>query len=179
MGGNTPELGDREGWQRFTSSIVASLSGRDPLEVLAELPAFLQATVHGSDRPIAHVSERADTWSIGDVIGHLTDAEVVFGFRIRQMLTLDAPGLPSFDQDAWVRLNAMKQDEMDECIDLLTLLRRRNLRLFAQLNESQWAKTGIHADRGSESVREVVAILAAHDLSHRQQITRILEAQRD
>ncbi len=64
---------------------------------------------------------------------------------------------------------------MPGMLALLRLLRRRTLRLHAHLSPDQWDRAGIHAERGRETVREIVAIVAGHDLAHRRQVARIRE----
>lgn len=173
MSNPTPALGDTAGWQAFTTSVVALVGDRDPLAVLAELPDALTSAVAGLEDAALRQPEGPGKWSIADVLGHLVDAELVFGFRIRQMLTLAAPALPSFDQDGWAALGTAGEEPIREVLALLVLLRQRNLRLYARLSPEQWQRTGVHADRGAESVRQVVTINAGHDLAHRRQVTRI------
>lgn len=173
MSNPTPALGDAAGWQAFTASAVALLGDRDPLAVLAELPDALTTAVEGLDAALCREPEAPGKWSVADVLGHLVDAELVFGFRVRQMLTLAGPSLPSFDQDGWAALGGAGEEPLADVLALLVLLRQRNLRLYARLAPEQWQRTGVHADRGTESVRQVVVINAGHDLAHRRQVTRI------
>jgi hypothetical protein len=45
--------------------------------------------------------------------------------------------------------------------------------LIRSLSDSQLERAGLHAERGPESVRQILKLLAAHDLVHRAQIDRI------
>jgi len=113
------------------------------------------------------------------VIEHLADAELVFGYRLRQILTLDRPVLESFDQDRWAELGAYNAGDVDAALETFAALRTRHLRLWARVSGPMWDRVGIHGDRGAESLRDMVRIIAGHDLAHRQQIARILAQESD
>ena len=68
---------------------------------------------------------------------------------------------------------------LDDTLAELRALRGRNLRLFRALGEEELDRYGIHAERGRESVRHIRALIAAHDLVHRNQIERIKRALTD
>jgi hypothetical protein len=60
-----------------------------------------------------------------------------------------------------------------DVLEELHVLRRRNLRLLESLTPAELDREGVHADRGAESVRTFVSLVAGHDLLHRRQIERI------
>ena len=121
-------------------------------------------------------SERPGGWSVVGVLEHLADAELVFGYRLRQILTLDRPALESFDQDGWGTVGAYNDGDVDLALATFTALRRRNLRLWTRITGATWERVGLHGDRGPESLRDMVRIIAGHDLAHRLQIGRLLES---
>src|ERR1700747_1528274 len=44
-----------------------------------------------------------DKWSILEILGHLADIEIVYGYRLRQMLADEKPVIAPMDQDAWAK----------------------------------------------------------------------------
>ena len=40
-------------------------------------------------------------WSAAEIVSHLADCEIVFGFRLRQTIAEDNPTIQPFDQDKW------------------------------------------------------------------------------
>ncbi len=50
------------------------------------------------------------------------------------------------------------------------------LRFLRSLDDDQWARAGLHSERGPESVRRIATLLAAHDLAHQGQIERARQA---
>jgi uncharacterized damage-inducible protein DinB len=51
---------------------------------------------------------------------------------------------------------------------------RLNLTWLDGLTEAELDRFGEHDERGRESVRHIIRLIGAHDLLHRNQITRIL-----
>ena len=170
----TPALGDTDAWVAFTARVTALVGDNDPLTILAETIPELRSLIASVPRHALDQTERPGGWSVVGVIEHLADAELVFGYRLRQILTLDRPALESFDQDRWAELGAYNDGDVAAALETFACLRRRHLRLWERVSGSTWDRVGIHGDRGPESLREMVRIIAGHDLAHRKQIARIL-----
>lgn len=172
----TPPLGDADAWRAFTASVTALVGTRDPLEVQAELAEALTAAIASASDAELRVPEAPGQWSVAAVFDHLADMEAVFGYRLRQVLTLAAPPLQSVDQDAWARRGNYGAGDPADSLALLGLLRARNLGLWHSLSADEWERVGVHGDRGPESLRTLARIIAGHDLAHRRQVARILAA---
>lgn len=173
----TPALGDTDAWLAFTARVTALVGDADPLAILAATVADLRALVASVPRSALDHTERPGGWSVVGVVEHLADAELVFGYRLRQILTLDRPPLESFDQDRWADIGAYNAGDISAALETFAALRGRHLRLWERVSGATWDRVGIHGDRGAESLREMVRIIAGHDLAHRRQIARILAQQ--
>ena len=89
--------------QAYSAALLDLLGDRDALAVLREMPEALRAAIDGLSAVELARPEAPGKWSIGEVVDHLTDSELVGSFRFRMVLTQDRPALPGYDQDAWVR----------------------------------------------------------------------------
>jgi hypothetical protein len=91
-------------------------------------------------------------------------------------LILGSPGAPiqAFDQDDWVQ--ALHYDKRDtrKALEQFRVVRETNLALFKTLTADQWKHSGLHSERGIETVELIVRMFAGHDLNHIAQIERIL-----
>jgi hypothetical protein len=58
-------------------------------------------------------------------------------------------------------------------MDQIRALRRSNLRLLRSLSPEELRRSGVHAERGEESVEHLLRLYAGHDLVHRRQLERI------
>jgi hypothetical protein len=116
-------------------------------------------------------------WSVVECLGHAVDAEVVTAARYRWILAHDEPPLIGYDQDLWVdRLHAGRHDDPNDLLQLLDVLRRANLSLWAAASEEDRRRVGIHAERGPESFELLFRMLAGHDRFHTAQAERALDA---
>ena len=109
-----------------------------------------------------------------EVIQHLADAELVTGFRTRMVLIEEQPELQAYDQDRWTKELRYVEVPLDLALAQLRGLRAANLRLWRMLTPEQRQRTGLHSERGPESVDLIIRMMAGHDLVHRRQIDRIL-----
>ncbi len=66
-------------------------------------------------------------------------------------------------------MNAKAADLADD----FAMARAVNLGLLERLPEEAWDRVGVHAERGEESIRSIVAMYAGHDRLHLAQIETI------
>ena len=103
----------------------------------------------------------------------LADSELVGGFRLRLILANDRPSITPYDQDLWsIRLRYSEVDVRD-ALEQFTVVRRANMRLWANLTPADLMRVGVHGERGEETVEHLRTLYAAHDLLHLRQLDRI------
>src|SRR6476659_10294473 len=84
----------------YVRALLDFLGDRDPLDVAAEQLPWLERRTAGLDDAALRRPEAPGTWSALQVIQHLADTEVVYGWRTSQVLAEDRPAIPGSDQDA-------------------------------------------------------------------------------
>lgn len=160
----------------YVRALFDLLGTRDPYKVQEELYDVIVSEVTGLDDAMLRLPEKPGKWSILQVVQHLADTELVYGYRIRMILTHDRPAIAGYDQDAWANGLDYNEVNLKDALEQLRVLRTLNLRLLRSLTEEQLDREGVHSERGPESVRTIVSMIAAHDLLHRNQILRIKKA---
>jgi hypothetical protein len=115
-------------------------------------------------------------WSVGEILAHLADAEVVTGWRIRQILGAPGTSIQAFDQDAWAASGHYGERDPGRSLTQFRALRDVNLEVLTYLTPEQWQHYGMHAERGRETIEHIVRMLAGHDVNHTRQIESILRA---
>jgi hypothetical protein len=160
----------------YVRALLDLLGSRNPIEVLGELLPWLDQRLRGVPDAVLRRPEKRGKWSTVAVIQHLADSDLVAGFRIRMVLTEERPALQGYDQDRWASELRYEDVGLTQALDQLRGLRAANLELWSRLTPTQLERMGLHNERGPESARHLIRLMAAHDLVHRRQIDRILAA---
>ena len=137
--------------------------------------AVRNATSNLTDAQLSR-PEAPGKWSLRQVVQHLADSDLVWGYRLRLVLAQDRPPLTGYDQDLWSQRLHYERAPMDEALDRFAVLRRSNLWLLSNLSPDDLQRVGVHAERGEESVSHMIRMYAGHDLLHLRQLARIREA---
>lgn len=149
---------------------MAVLEPAVALERLKSTPRELVALLATAKPEVLRRSPADGEWSPATVVSHLADAELVYGVRIRMVVTADRPYLAAYDEGAWVRRFAEVEVDAKESLARWRALRDANLRILGSLEDDEWKLTGLHAERGEQSVVQIADLLVAHDRSHLAQI---------
>jgi hypothetical protein len=154
------------------------LGERNPLEVLAQTASTLADIVGKHSTAVLRTRPFEGKWTPNEVIGHLTDSEWVYGYRLRLISCEDSPTILGTNQDLWVAALRHNEREPSELVEIFRTLRQFNLAVWRRTSPAGLERTGQHNERGPESLGVMLRLLAGHDLSHLDQITRYIQAVR-
>jgi len=160
----------------YTEAIVGLVGSRDPMTILRDTPAAIRQGIAGLSAAQLTQPEAPGKWSIGQMIQHLADSELVWGYRLRMVLAHERPPLIGYDQDLWADRLRYADADVPAAIETWSVLRRADLRLLDGASEADFARVGVHAERGEESIAHMVRMFAGHDLMHVRQLERIRRA---
>lgn len=160
----------------YVERLLALLGERDPFAVQEVLVDRLREAVSGLDAEALRRPEGPGKWSVLEVVAHLADTELVYRYRMRMSVAQPGSPIAAYDQDRWAAGLRYLDADLEVMLDELDGLRKANLRWLRGLSDEEMDREGIHQERGPESVRRIVRLLAAHDLVHRGQIERIKAA---
>ncbi len=111
-----------------------------------------------------------DKWSVKEVIGHVSDAERIFSYRLLRIARGDATPLASFEQDNYIATGAFGDRTLGDMAAELAAVRAATMALVQSLPPEAWTRLGT-ASNNPVSARALAYIIAGHELHHR----RILE----
>ncbi len=115
-----------------------------------------------------------EKWCILEILGHLADSEIVYAYRLRQMLADKKPVIAAIDQDQWARNLGYMDVPAPELIALYGLNRHHNLRLLRRMKLGDLAKSAYHLEFNRDvTVAEIAEQMAGHGLNHLEQIERL------
>jgi hypothetical protein len=160
----------------YTSAILDLLGDQDPASVLRDTPSGVRQLLDGLNAVQLSTPETPGKWSMRQVVRHLADAEIVWGWRLRLVLAQDRPALAGYDQDLWAERLHYADANVHEALEEFTVLRRGHLRLLTAASADDLRRIGVHAERGEESVGHLMRMYAGHDLLHLAQLARIRRA---
>jgi DinB family protein len=158
----------------YIKRMLGHVERHDPRRVQAATAKRLERLIRGVPRSTLRKRPAPEKWSVDEILAHLADAEIVVGWRMRQIL--GAPGTPlqAYDQDAWVTAGHYNTRDPHKSVEQFRVLRQANLALLKSLAPEQWKHSGMHVERGPETIEHIVRMVAGHDLNHTKQIERIL-----
>ena len=160
----------------YKARILGLMEGKEPLEVLRATPGNLATLIANASGEDLRWRPGKDTWSVGEILAHLADAEVGAYWRYRQIIEHDGITLSPFGQDLWAELGHYSDRDPHESLELFRLLRAEDLKMLENLTQDQWQRRGVHAERGPMTVRDLAVQIAGHDLNHVAQVHRILNS---
>ena len=166
-----------ETFQEYAQRLRDFVGSKDPLQSMQQTAAELAKLVQNLPEGVAKKSPEPGKWSISEIVAHLADTELVSGFRLRAIAG-GADGVPiiGYDQDLWADVGNYGSAKISDSLKTFLTIREANLRYLNRLPESAWSKYGVHSERGRETVRELVLLVAGHDVNHIGQIKRILSS---
>ncbi|MEY2413547.1 MAG: hypothetical protein QOD84_2153 [Acidobacteriaceae bacterium] len=115
-----------------------------------------------------------EKWCILEVVAHLADTEIVFAYRLRQMLADKKPVIAPINQDDWANNLGYMSTPLPEMIALYGLNRHANTRLLRNLKPGDLEKSAFHPEiNGHVTVASMVAKLDTHSAAHLAQIEKL------
>ena len=149
----------------FYAGYVALVPEADIVQVLESQAADLR------QRTLAFIPAREQfryaegKWSVREVLGHVTDAERVFGYRAFCFSRGDENPLPGFDENDYVARSGFDRCSLADLVQEFDQLRDANLTVLRRLDDDAWRRTGT-ASGQPVSVRALAYIMAGHVRHH-------------
>ncbi|NOT05595.1 MAG: DinB family protein [Anaerolineales bacterium] len=138
------------------------------IDVIAALPLqideIISALGHLTDEQARFKFGPAE-WSIKEVIGHLTDVERVFSYRLLRISRNDQIPLPGFEQDDYVREAGFDNSSLSDLINEFELLRRANILAIKNMSNESVSRLGT-ASGATVSARALIHMMVGHVEHH-------------
>ena len=147
------------------------LGGEDPIPVLFTTVGRLQTLVAPLSMEQLAARPAPGKWSITEIVAHLADTEMVFGFRLRQTLAQTHPIIEPFDQEKWAERYAAY--DIASALTMFTAARNWNLKLLGTVTESDQHRPTTHPERGTMTFWTLIETMAGHDIDHLEQVERL------
>lgn len=104
-------------------------------------------------------------WSIKEVLGHLSDTERIFGYRLLRIARGDAIPLSGFDENAYVPAGRFDERPLATLLTELHAVRLSTIALVEGLPRESWTRRGL-ANGKVISARALAYIIVGHVTHH-------------
>jgi len=111
-------------------------------------------------------------WCAKQILGHLTDCDLLFLARLRFVLAEKEPPIVPFDQDAWA--NRFRYEDQDIALlkETFRALRRNLIEVVKQADPKDFSRRGKHP----ENPKYDAAYIAEHAVEHNDHHLEQLDA---
>ena len=151
---------------------TSDLADREPLRAMRDTAARIRAVVGDWSPDEFARSYAPGKWDARQILTHLAQSEIALGYRARMALTSPGYAAQSFDQDAWMTLEAgglTGHDALDAFLGTAAM----NIALFASLSDADRARSLSHPEYGSLTVDWIIHQMAGHQIHHLKQLEAI------
>jgi hypothetical protein len=155
----------------YVRALLDALGDRDPLEVYETTAGHVRRLCQNLSAGQWDVPLGAGEWNAAQIVGHLIDVDIVYGFRFRLVLTEDEPAYPGYQEKLWSRLPRPGPAGL---VSVFAALRAYNAALLRGTPRDRWQRWGTHGEQGREQFGVMVTKIAGHDLAHLNQLARTI-----
>lgn len=150
------------------------LGSDDPVDVMIATPERLERLASAIGAGRISIAPAPGKWSAREILCHLADCEIAFGFRLRQTLAEDHHAIQPFDQEKWAAPYSAFNAE--RALAAFRAVRDWNIALIRSALPHAAGKPVTHPERGAMTFRTIVETMAGHDRNHLAQLERIAAA---
>jgi MOSC domain-containing protein YiiM len=104
-------------------------------------------------------------WSVTEMVGHLSDAERIFAYRLLRVGRGDETPLPGFDENTYVPAGAFDRRSLADVLEEWVTTRNATIALVRGMPSEAWTRRGRANDR-VVSARALVYVMLGHVEHH-------------
>lgn len=144
------------------------------LDAAEKSPKQIAAAVSGLPEKTLRYKPAPEKWCILEILAHLADMEILYAYRMRQMIADKNPVLAVIDQDDWARNLGYMDESPAELVALYGLNRYHNLQLLRRIKLDDLKKSAYHPELKKDvTLEKYVEMMSGHGANHLQQIERL------
>jgi uncharacterized damage-inducible protein DinB len=148
----------------YYAGYIGAVPEIGPVAALEAQRAEIAALRSLSDQRGAHRYAEGK-WSVKEVLGHLSDAERVFCYRLLRIARADPTPLAGFDENQWAAVAPHHGRPTADVVDELLVVREATLALVRSLDAAALDRSTV-ANGKPITARAICWILAGHTQHH-------------
>ncbi len=150
----------------FYGNYIALVSGGNLFETLDLQAREWKDLLSGLTAPQSEFRYEPRKWSIKETLGHVSDTERIFGYRVLRIARGDQTPLSGFEQDDYVKEGNFSSRTLRDLLEEFSVVRQSTLALLRSLAPEDWTRRG-QANQKEVTVRALGFIIAGHAQHHR------------
>ncbi len=159
-----------ESFGEYTKRIESYAKGRDRVAILRRTPRRLARLVGRASKKRLAARPKRGKWSAGEILAHLSEVELLWGYRIRVLLEKSGVPLLGMDQETWAKNSRYREIDPRAALAAFAALRQANVRLISRMRGPTLRRWGAHSQFGRLTLDRIVTLMAGHDINHTRQI---------
>lgn len=148
----------------FYAGYIGKVTADGPYDHLQAQIASFERLKRLSDQEAAH-RYASGKWSVKELLGHLSDTERLFSYRLLHIARGDRAALAGMDEKAWSAAAPHDHRRILEIADEMVAVRRATVKLIESLDAAALARSGV-ANNHPISARALVWIMPGHAQHH-------------
>jgi hypothetical protein len=165
MSGPTLARPEPSEYSRAVANYIGMVPEGDLLSILAAQPGDLVRLVGTLSEKESLLRHPPYTWTIKQVVGHMTDCERVFGYRTMRLSRNDATALPGFDENAYMLSIDFDRCPLGDLVSEFELLRGSHVVMLRHLDADAWLRAAV-VNGHPMTARAVACVMAGHAEHH-------------
>jgi uncharacterized damage-inducible protein DinB len=158
-----PQQGD---YALFYEEYVALVPSGDFLEILLNQQRDLVRLLSPLTEEQAEFRYAPGKWSVKEVLGHISDTERIFAYRMLRIARGDQTPLASFEQDGYIQNGNFSARKLADLLEEFSAVREATISLVRSLDDAAWLRRG-NASQKEVSVLALAFVIAGHERHHR------------
>jgi hypothetical protein len=136
----------------------------DLITLLAE-EQVLKLVIGVDDGRASSYAYAPGKWTIKQMVGHISDTERIFSYRVLRIGRGDETPLPGFEQDGYVEHAQSNKRTLASLLEEFAAVRKATITLFESFEPEVWLRRG-SASGYSTTARGLAFALAGHERHH-------------
>lgn len=148
----------------------------EAMTILQIFPEKIKMLTYTLDEETLEVPYREGSWTIRQLIHHISDSHHHSYNRFRWALSEDNPLIKAYDQDAFAEMHDYKTAPIAWSITHIEVVHQKLVYLLKGLSEEQWNRTFRHPEMENEmNLKQLALMYSWHSMHHFAQIKNALD----
>jgi len=144
---------------------VARVTETDVLATFAQQVDDVRAALSAIPAAREDFRYAPDKWTVRQMLGHVADAERMFGYRVLAIARGETASLPGFEEDAYAATSTREASPLAALNEEFATMRRSHVLMLNGFDAAAWARVGT-ANGNRITVRAFPYLMIGHVRHH-------------